>query len=105
MKAFRNKIICSAAAVTMCLSAAVPALAADFTVNASAGNGGSISPKYNVTVPQGEDLTFTITPDEGYKIDEVTVDGKSVDDVEKYTFYNLSEDHIINVTFKTITKS
>ena len=99
MKAFRNKIICSAAAVTMCLSVAVPAFAADFTVNASAGKGGSISPKYNVTAPQGEDLTFTITPDDGYKIDEVTVDGKTVDDVEKYTFYNLSEDHIINVTF------
>lgn len=86
MKAFKNKIICSAAAVTMCLSAAVPAFAADFTVNASAGKGGSISPKYNVTAPQGEDLTFTITPDDGYKIDEVTVDGKTVDDVENTHF-------------------
>ena len=106
MKAVK-KLISIASALTLTLSICVPALAAKnvATVNASCGEGGSISPKYNVEVPVGESITFTITPDEGYKIDTVTVDGIDKEDISSYTFYNLTGDHIITAEFKKITKT
>ena len=106
MKVFK-KLISITSAIALTLSICVPALASDgmATVNASCGEGGSISPKYNVEVPVGESITFTITPDEGYKIDTVTVDGIDKEDISSYTFYNLTGDHIITAEFKKITKS
>ena len=106
MKAFK-KLISIASALALTLSICVPALASDgmATVNASCGEGGSISPKYNVEVPEGENLTFTITPDDGYKIKSVTVDGLEKDDISSYTFYNIFGDHIIRAEFKKITKA
>lgn len=96
MKVFK-KLISITSVLALTLSICVPALAAKnvATVNASCGEGGSISPKYNVEVPVGESITFKITPDEGYKIDSVTVDGIDKDDISSYTFYNITGDHII----------
>ena len=105
MKVFK-KLISITSAIALTLSICVPALASDgmATVNASCGEGGSISPKYNVEVPEGEDLTFKITPDEGYEIKSVTVDGLDKEDISSYTFYNIFGDHIIRAEFKKITK-
>ncbi|MCJ7854901.1 S-layer homology domain-containing protein [Lachnospiraceae bacterium NSJ-143] len=106
MKSLKKKLVCIASALAMCLSVSGYAMADDIaTVNASSGEGGTISPNNNVEIPDGEDVTFIITPDEGYVIDEVIVDNKSVDDVEKYTFYNITGDHLIRATFKTKTKA
>ena len=69
-------------------------------VTATAGDGGTISPFGNVRVREGESLTFTITPDKGYVVSSVKVDGKSVGAVKSYTIMNIREDHTITVVFR-----
>jgi len=69
------------------------------TITASAGSHGKISPSGDVTVPIGTDKTFTITPDEGYRIADVRVDGDSVGAVSNYTFQNVIVDHTIVASF------
>ena len=70
-----------------------------YRIEASAGEGGSISPEGIVRVSQGGSQTFTITPDQGYKIEDVLVDGESVGPVSEYTFKNVRAWHTITVTF------
>ena len=72
-----------------------------FTITASAGTNGSISPSGTVTVTEGNDITFTITPDKGYKISDVIVDGESIGAEESYTFKNVKEAHTIEAVFET----
>ena len=69
------------------------------TIRASAGTGGSITPSGSVSVRTGHDQTFTITPDRGYAIADVKVDGRSVGAVRSYTFQNISSAHTIAVSF------
>ena len=73
-----------------------------YTITASAGSHGSISPSGSITVNQGSDKSFTITPDTGYQIDDVLVDGSSVGPVSSYTFTNVTENHTISATFNLI---
>lgn len=70
-----------------------------FTITASAGANGSISPSSVVLVNEGDNKTFTISPDSGYKIEDVLVDGVSVGAKESYTFENVTTNHTISVTF------
>ena len=70
-----------------------------YRIEASAGEGGTISPEGIVRVSQGGSQTFIITPDEGYKIEDVLVDGESVGPVSEYTFKNVRAWHTITVTF------
>lgn len=70
-----------------------------FTITASAGAGGSISPSGSVSVREGRDKTFTITPDSGYRISDVLVDGQSVGAVNTYTFDNVQKRHTIEAVF------
>ena len=72
-----------------------------YTITASAGPNGSISPSGSVTVNQGSNKSFTITPDTGYNIDDVLVDGSSVGAVSSYTFTNITQNHTISATFNT----
>jgi hypothetical protein len=72
-----------------------------YTITASAGTRGSISPSGNVTVNQGSDKSFTITPDISYDIDNVLVDGSSVGAVSFYIFINVTQDHSISATFSS----
>ena len=68
-------------------------------ITATAGEHGAIDPEGAVTVPKGESKTFTITPDSGYHIKDVLVDGKSVGAVSTYTFENVVDNHTIHATF------
>lgn len=70
-----------------------------FTISASAGAGGSISPSGSVSVREGGDKTFTITPDSGYRISYVLADGKRVGAVESYTFEDVQKGHTIEAVF------
>ena len=70
-----------------------------YTIKATAGTGGSISPSGNVSVREGRDQTFTITPDKGYAVANVKIDGKSIGAVKSYTFENVSRTHTIEVIF------
>ena len=70
-----------------------------YTIKAAAGTGGSISPSGNVSVREGKDQTFTITPDKGYAVSNVKIDGKSIGAVKSYTFENVRRTHTIEVIF------
>ena len=70
-----------------------------YTIKATAGAGGSISPSGNVSVREGRDQTFTITPDKGYAVSNVKIDGKSIGTVKSYTFENVRRTHTIEVIF------
>ena len=76
-----------------------------YTIKATAGAGGSISPSGNVSVREGGDQTFTITPDKGYAVANVKIDGKSIGAVKSYTFENVSRPHTIEVIFVKGTAS
>lgn len=73
-----------------------------YTIMATAGTGGSISPSGTVTVNVGESQTFTISPNANYSVEDVLVDGASVGAVRSYTFSNVSQNHSISATFVAI---
>ncbi|MBR5983433.1 MAG: T9SS type A sorting domain-containing protein [Bacteroidales bacterium] len=82
------------------------------TITASAAENGTISPSGEITVYGGSNKAFTITPNEGYRIESVIVDAGTenerdvtenlVDGV--YTFANIDADHTINATFRQIVR-
>ena len=73
-----------------------------YTIKATAGNGGSISPKGNVSVVRSSDKLFTFTADAGYEVASVLVDGKDIGKVSSYNFTNVRAAHTIEVKFKKI---
>jgi hypothetical protein len=85
------------------ITASFSSVAVNFTINATAGMGGSISPSGMVIVPEGTNQTFDIAPDSGYVIDDVLVDAVSQGAVPSYTFTNVTEDHVISASFSPIT--
>ncbi|MFY0626746.1 MAG: T9SS type A sorting domain-containing protein [Reichenbachiella sp.] len=70
-----------------------------FTLNASAGDNGSITPEGNIEVLEGTDQNFIIQPDEGYLIEDVIIDNESVGAVESFLFEDVSSDHTIVASF------
>lgn len=69
------------------------------TIEATAGNGGSISPEGAVAVADGGVKEFSFTPDEGYVVADVKVNGTSEGAPSTYTFRNVTSDQTIHVTF------
>ena len=74
-----------------------------FTITPAAGSHGTITPSTAETVNYGGSVTFTITPNTGYVVDDVKVDGASQGDLPSYTFVNVTADHTIVATFKVAT--
>ena len=77
----------------------------NYTITATAGANGTISPSGEVTVPEATNQTFTITANSGYHIKDVKVNGSSVGAVSSYTFENVSANAIITVEFEVNTVS
>ena len=73
-----------------------------FTITATAGDNGTISPSGDVVVNSGASQAFTISPDTGYAVDDVLVDGISVGAVSSYTFVNVTAGHTIHATFAEV---
>ncbi|HDP24752.1 MAG TPA: hypothetical protein ENN34_04840, partial [Deltaproteobacteria bacterium] len=73
------------------------------TITASAGSGGSISPLGDVSILDGSNRTFTITPDTCRYISDLLVDGSSVGPQTSYTFENVTADHTISASFGLLT--
>ena len=71
-----------------------------FTITPTWTSGGSISPGVMQTVLYGDSITFSITPDTGYVVDNVLVDGVSVGAPTAYTFTNVTANHTIFASFK-----
>ena len=80
-------------------SGTTPAEPTTFTITASAGQGGSITPSGAVSVEKGGSQTFTIKPSDNYEIEDVKVDNQSVGKKTKYTFENVTKAHTIAATF------
>lgn len=74
-----------------------------YTITSSVGDGGTISPLGETTVTEGADQTYTMTPDTGYEIYDVLVDGSSVGVLTTYTFTDIQADHTIEVNFDCLT--
>ena len=74
-------------------------VATPYTITAFAGAGGSISPSGDVPMAAGWSRSFTITPNTGYEIAHVIVDGRSVGTVSSYTFTDVQDDHTIVASF------
>lgn len=70
-----------------------------YTITASAGQGGSITPSGAVSVAKGGSQTFTIKPSDNYEIEDVKVDNQSVGKKTEYTFENVTKAHTIAATF------
>jgi len=81
------------------VSATFTAAPVNYTITASAGTGGSISPSGSSSVSSGASKSFTITPSTGYSITGVTVDGASVGAVSSYTFSSIAANHTIQASF------
>jgi len=71
----------------------------NYSITSSAGSGGTISPSGAVPVNSGSSQTFTITPNIGYQIADVKVDGASQGAITSYSFANVSANHSIAATF------
>ena len=69
------------------------------TIAASAGTHGNVSPSGSVTVSNGAGQSFSISPDQYYRVADVVVDGTSVGSVTTYTFDNVDRDHTIVASF------
>ncbi len=74
-----------------------------YTITAIAGPSGSISPIGSVMVDGGANYNFSITPDLGYRVADVLVDGSSIGAVTTYSFTNVSANHSIEVSFVAAT--
>ena len=70
-----------------------------YTITATAGSGGSISPSGEVTADAGDNQTLAILPDTGYHVEDVLVDSTSIGVVSEYTFTNVTDNHIIHASF------
>ena len=79
--------------------AATFAANSSYTINASAGMNGTITPSGLVPVLSGAYKKFTFTPNAGYRVADVLVDGKSMDPMTSYTFNSVTLDHTISVSF------
>jgi len=77
-----------------------------YSISASAGSGGSITPSGTVTINYGGSKTFTMSPSSGYRIANLMVDGTSKGSISSYTFSNITSNHTISVTFeKQVTQT
>ena len=97
---FKYQCVISNAADSVTTDTAVLAVKGKYTITATAGEHGSISPSGAVEVVEGSSQIFVITAEDGYEIESLTVDGKSVDAAASYTFENVAAAHTIAVTFK-----
>jgi|GEM_PF-1115580 len=70
-----------------------------YTITATAGNGGYITPSGTLTFSKGHTQTFSITPRSGYAISYLTIDGNRTSASSSYTFTNINDDHTIHAVF------
>ena len=104
----KRKLLLTIVAVIVLLGlgipTAVPAFAAGpYTITASAGAGGSISPSGAVSVAEGASQQFIIPPDLGYYVVNVVVDSVDKGSISSYTFTNVIANHTITASFALMT--
>ena len=82
------------------IKAKIADIQTQFTITATAGEGGKIAPEATTTVYKGTSKVFTINPDKGYHVESITVDGENVETIAtEYAFEDIVANHTIEVTF------
>jgi len=76
-----------------------------YTITATAGSGGSITPSGSVVVNHGASRSFTISPNANYTVGSVLVDGSSQGAVTTYNFTNVTAAHTISASFNAIRRT
>ena len=76
-----------------------------YVITAETNEGGIIDPCGDIKVPSGSDKEFTITPNNGYKISDVLVNGSSQGDISSYIFENVNSNQTIEVQFTAVSKN
>lgn len=76
--------------------------AAHYAIEATAGSGGRIEPNGTTTILSGDSQMFSITPETGYKVQDVLVDGVSIGAVREYQFESVTEHHTIEARFNML---
>lgn len=71
----------------------------DYTITATSSEGGTIDPEGTISVDEGQNQVISISPDEGFRISQILIDGEEVDIVQEYTFTDVASDHTIEVVF------
>ena len=71
-----------------------------YSITVSGTTGGKLSPAGNAVVVAGNSMTYKFTPDDGYVISKVIVDGKDVGRVSSYTFSKVNANHTLKVVFE-----
>jgi serine/threonine-protein kinase len=74
----------------------------EYVIAVTVGKGGSVLPRGRVTVQAGRSQTFVITPDEGYELREIKLDGVGVEPKEAYTLDNVTNNHTLYVVFRAL---
>ena len=70
-----------------------------FLINANVSEGGAITPSDQIEIAYNQSQIFAITPNEGYRLTDVLVDGVSVGAVNEYTLANVTANHTISAVF------
>ncbi len=78
-------------------------VSANITITAGAGPNGSISPAGATTVAGGSNQTYTITPNAGYVVSALIVDGQQLSGATSHTFTNVTGNHYINAYFSPLS--
>lgn len=74
--------------------------AQNYTITASVSSGGgTVTPEGKTTVKEGTAVMYTITPNKGYAIRTVYVDGVEVGNTASFNFSNVRGDHTISADF------
>lgn len=71
-------------------------------VRATAGTGGKITPSGDLTFQTGSNQVFTLTPDSGYVIQDLRINGASVGGRQSYTLTSIAADHTLEAVFKVL---
>ncbi|HOI16238.1 MAG TPA: hypothetical protein PK036_07820, partial [Geobacteraceae bacterium] len=103
-----GRIYCNSSSYPSSITVDETVTGVNHTITASSGGNGTITPSGAVTVPHHNDQSFSMTPDSGYGLSDVTVDGVSMGPVNPYNFVNVTADHTITASFLptyTITTS
>jgi hypothetical protein len=82
------------AAVLLC----APFVSSAYTIDANTSDGGIISPAGSILVAPGDSQFFNISAQDGFHLQDVSVDGASIGVTNSYTFDNVSADHNISVS-------
>lgn len=74
-------------------------LAVKRTITVSSNVGGRVSEEGAIKIDDGSSKTFTFTPETGYQVKKLLVDGAPVTTASSYTFSSVSKDHTLAVEF------